>query len=373
MKVAYFVHDLHDPAVARRVAMMQAGGLEPVVLGFRRSPIAPPDIGGASAVDLGRTADARLGHRAAAVLRNWLFASRIASAVEGCGIYMARNLESLILAARLARGRDEVRLVYECLDIHRTLLGSRPIDKLIQRIERSHLDRIDLLVTSSPAFLSHYFATRLPVSEVSLLVENKVLRLGGDPGRPSLPRTEGPPWTIGWFGMLRCRKSLEMLSTLAALGGGRIRVLIAGRPAYSELPDFDHVVAETEGLDYAGPYRVDELPDLYRQTHFTWAIDYFEEGLNSSWLLPNRLYEGSFHGSVPIALADVETGAWLRQRDVGILVSDPVIEVAALLTGLDKERYERERFRLEAVPLADLVTGREDCTALAVALTGQVA
>jgi len=373
LKVAYFVHDLHDAAVARRIAMMQAGGLKPIVLGFRRSPTAPVAIDGAPVVDLGRTADARLGQRAAAVLRNWLFASRIAKAVEGCDIYMARNLESLILAARVAADRRNVRLVYECLDIHRTLLGNRPVDRLIQRIEQSHLDRVDLLVTSSPAFLSHYFTARLPSSEPSLLVENKVLRLGSPASRPVLTRPDGPPWTIGWFGMLRCRRSLEMLSTIATLSGGNLRVLIAGKPAYSEMHDFDRIVAETEGLDYVGPYRPEELPDLYRRTHFAWAIDYFEEGLNSSWLLPNRLYEGSFNGSVPIALANVETGAWLRRRDAGLLVRDPVIEVATLLSGLDMEGYRKEQARLDGIPIADLVTRREDCDALAAALTGQPA
>lgn len=370
MKVAYFVHDLHDAAVARRIAMMQAGGLEPVVLGFRRSPTAPADIGGAPVVDLGRTADARLGQRAAAVLRNWLFASRIGRAVEDCSIYMARNLESLILAARVAAGRPNVRLVYECLDIHRTLLGTRTVDRLIQKIERSHLERVDLLVTSSPAFLSNYFTPRLPPAEPALLVENKVLRIAGGTARPDLPRDPGPPWTIGWFGMLRCRRSLAMLATLARLGGGRVKVLIAGRPALSEIPDFERLVRETEGLAYAGPYKPEDLPDLYRRTHFTWAIDYFEEGLNSSWLLPNRLYEGSFHGSVPIALDHVETGAWLRRRGAGILVRDPVAELADLLGTLDEAGYAGERARLDHIPIHDLVTRREDCDALATALRG---
>ncbi|ARR52440.1 hypothetical protein HY78_02690 [Rhizorhabdus wittichii DC-6] len=373
MKVAYFVHDLNDAAVARRIAMMRAGGLDPVVLGFRRSPLPPADIGGAPVVDLGRTADARLGQRAAAVLRNWLFADRIARAVEGCAIYMARNLESLILAARVAGRRRGVRLVYECLDIHRTLLGNGTVDRLIQRIERSHLDRIDLLVTSSPAFLSNYFTPRLAPDEPALLVENKVLGIAGPAARPALRRDPGPPWTIGWFGMLRCRRSLAMLAELARRGEGRIRVLIAGRPALSEMPDFDRAVREADHLDYAGPYRPEELPALYRRTHFTWAIDYFEEGLNSSWLLPNRLYEGSFHGSVPIALGHVETGAWLRRRDAGILVLDPVPELAALLAGFDEARYAAERARVDAIPLPDLVTGQEDCATLAAALAGGAA
>ena len=50
MKLAYFVHDLADPAVTRRVRMLQAGGAEPVVLGFRRTETAPADVAGAPAV-----------------------------------------------------------------------------------------------------------------------------------------------------------------------------------------------------------------------------------------------------------------------------------------------------------------------------------
>jgi len=371
LKVAYIVHDLHDAAVARRITMMQAGGIEPVVLGFRRTSLAPTHIGGAPAVDLGRTADARLGQRAAAVLRHWLFAGRIEKAVGGCSVYMARNLESLILAARIARGRPDVRLVYECLDIHRTLLGTRGIDRLIQKIERHHLGRVELIVTSSPAFLANYFTPRFAPPKPALLVENKVLRIAGAATRPALQRQAGPPWTIGWFGMLRCRRSLGLLATLARLSGGEVKVLIAGKPALTEMPDFERVVGDTDGIEYVGPYRPEDLPDLYRRTHFTWAIDYFEEGLNSSWLLPNRLYEGSFHGSVPIALDHVETGAWLQKRDAGILVHDPIVDLASLFGRLDDAGYAAERARLDQISLDDLITRREDCDALAAALRGQ--
>ena len=370
MKVAYFVHDLHDAAVARRVSMMQAGGLEPVILGFRRAATIPADIGGAPVVDLGRTADARLIQRAAAILRNLLFGRTIRRAVQDCAILVGRNLESLILAAGAARKRPGARLVYECLDIHRTLLSRKPAHRMIQKIERAYLRRIDLLITSSPAFLSHYFLPRMDPSEAPLLLENKVLRIMGPSTRPRLAREAGPPWTIGWFGMLRCRKSLAMLASLVRGSQGRIKVLIAGKPAYSEIEDFDEAVTAVEGLEFVGSYQAGDLAELYRRTHFTWAIDYFEEGLNSSWLLPNRLYEGSFHGSVPIALRSVETGAWLRHRDAGILVDDPRSDLPGLFATLDMAAYEAERAKIDRIPVGDLVTRQLDCERMAAALRG---
>ena len=44
MKFAYFVHDLTDPAVARRVRMLRVGGADPVVIGFRREDAAPEEV-----------------------------------------------------------------------------------------------------------------------------------------------------------------------------------------------------------------------------------------------------------------------------------------------------------------------------------------
>jgi succinoglycan biosynthesis protein ExoL len=179
MKIAYVVHDLSDPAVARRIRMLRAGGGDPVVIGFRRSGHVPAELAGARVVDLGRTADARLGQRARAVLRHLLRPAHMLAAAEGADIVIGRNLEALALAARIRRAAPHARLVYECLDIHRTLLGRGVADRAIQAVEARLLRAIDLLVVSSPAFLQEYFDRRRTLTAPRLLVENKVLAIGG--------------------------------------------------------------------------------------------------------------------------------------------------------------------------------------------------
>ena len=117
------------------------------------------------------------------------------------------------------------------------------------------------------------------------------------------PPAAGEPWKIGWFGALRCRKSLELLAAFTRQMDGRFEVVLRGRPAYSEFDDFDGLVAAEPYIRFAGPYRnPEDLAAIYGEVHFSWAIDFFEEGLNSSWLLPNRLYEGCRFGAVPIAM-----------------------------------------------------------------------
>jgi hypothetical protein len=89
----------------------------------------------------------------------------------------------------------------------------------------------------------------------------------------------------------------------------------------TEFGDF-HAEVASPGVRFLGAYGPEDLERLYGQVHFTWAIDYFEEGQNSKWLLPNRIYEGCLHGAVPVALDGTETASFLRANGVGIVLAD---------------------------------------------------
>lgn len=364
-RIAYVVHDLGDSAVARRVTMLRAAGAEVTLLGFRRGVVVPAEVAGARAIDLGKTHDARLIHRLASVLRRVVLPGAVGAAVRGADVVIARNLESLAIAARVRRRGQ--RLVYECLDIHRTLLGTSRLHRIIQRAEAALLRRIDALIVSSPAFVREHFAHRMPSNVPVVLVENKWLAIDMHAPAATARPAGGPPWTIGWFGNLRCRRTLAALSALAA--GGAVEVLIAGRPSPAEFDDFEGVVARTPGLRFVGAYTPADLPRLYGECHFAWAIDWFEEGLNSSWLLPNRLYEAAVFGVVPVALAGVETGRRLDELGGGLIVEDAA-ELAPTLAAMTAERYAALAADVARIPRTALVADRTDCTELLKAVTG---
>jgi succinoglycan biosynthesis protein ExoL len=349
------------------VRMLHAGGMQVTVIGFRRRSEPIHDIDGAPTIDLGITRDGRLVHRAWAIIRTMFRFGPVAKAVHAADVIMARNLEMLLLGIRARAGR---RLVYECLDIHRLLLGQGLASRLITMIEGWALARAALIITSSNRFAEDYFRQRRGFAGPVLLVENKVLALDG-PHRLSMDDRAGPggpPWVIGWFGMLRCRRSLAELSQLAASGGGAIKVLIAGIASEQEFVDFDGAVAAAPGLEFVGRYTAADLPALYGRVDFAWAIDYFEEGLNSAWLLPNRLYEAMAHGAVPVALDSVETGNWLRRNGVGITVENAAAALPMLLAGMTAEVLQQHRDRIAALPERLLLTTAQDCTELVEAI-----
>ncbi len=339
--------------------MLEAADLLVVSAGFVRDQKNAHDQEEKSLV-LGITEDAALGKRALSVLRNFVFCSSLENHFAGCDLIIARNLECLVLAHRVAKGRP---VVYECLDIHRALLGQTMPHRAIQAVETHLLQETKALITSSPGFVTHYFSKKPACPKEIILLENKVLDLT-DEGIASLMCKQGRPLVIGWFGMLRCRKTLKLLLEVAAKGEGQIKVLIAGKPSPAQLPGFEASISGHENIHFHGPYKPADLPALYGQCHFAWCIDWYEEGQNSAWLLPNRLYEATAHGTIPIALADVETGAWLERHQAGLLLRTGGSNVLDQLLALTEPEISDLQAALSRIPAKDLLTSKEECLAL---------
>ena len=366
-KIAYFVHDLTDPAVQRRVRMLGAGGAAVTPIGFRRGPQPVSTVQGVSAVEIGQSADGMLAQRALTVMGALMKRGNLARYVVGSDAIIARNLEMLVLAAE-ARKRyaPRAKLVYECLDIHRMLLARRPDGTLLRALESKLWRQVDLLITSSPAFVRNYFTPRGFAAPIRL-VENKVLVLAEDCPHAAAPkRRSGPPWRIGWFGMIRCRKSLEILSSVARDLGGAVEVVIRGRPSDAVFGNFDEAIAGKPHVSYLGPYRNPaDLGEIYEDVHFVWAVDYYESDQNSAWLLPNRIYEGTFYGAVPIGLAKVETGGWLKQHAVGVVANEPLQAwLIGFFRNLDEDGYTNLAKAVAVLPREMVVADREDCRKL---------
>lgn len=363
MKIAYLVHDLSDPAVLRRVRMLKLGSAQVIIAGFTRIPEPPKHIDGCEAINLGSTQDGQFLHRIGSVALVAYRLERLQNILAGCSVVIARNLEMLLLAARARRRYlPNAPLIFECLDIHRLLLRSNLIGRFLRTIETRLIEQVDLILTSSPRFVGEYFKPRNLNPPIKIL-ENKILLPDHAFARSTQgPRPIGPPWKIGWFGMLRCRRSFEILSSVARESDGRLQVVIAGRPSPREFPNFTDMVAKAPFVTFLGPYRLEQLPALYGSVHFSWAVDYFEQGLNSSWLLPNRIYESSFFGAVPLASEGVETANWLAEKQIGLnLAGEPEAALNHLISTMTGSRYRQLFDALQRVPAAELIETTESC------------
>lgn len=345
--------------------MFRMGGADVRLIGFHRKAAAA-SIGRITTLDLGQTTDGKLAERAIVTLRAVVRYRAIQPLIEGADVIVARNLEMLAIAARVRGAKRSIPLVYESLDIHRLLLGSGLVSRLLRGLEGWLSRKASLLITSSPAFVENYFeqisSVRLPV----LLIENKVFTGDGTVSVPVRGRVSAKPWQIGWFGAIRCARSFSLLSRLTRSFGGEIEVVIRGRPTAAVFSDFESLVASEPFMRFEGAYRnPDDLAKIYGEVDFAWAIDFFEEGQNSEWLLPNRLYESGWSGAIPLALARTATGRWLASKDVGVRLDGPLDRsLSDFFRELKEEDLAVHRRRIAALDPATWLCLPEECSAL---------
>ncbi len=119
-------------------------------------------------------------------------------------------------------------------------------------------------------------------------------------------------------------------------------------------------------MHFHGPYKnPEDLAAIYNEVQFTWAIDFFEEGQNSSWLLPNRLYEGCLYGTLPIALAGTETARFIEKRDIGFVLQNAgADDLAALFAEMNPQIYADAFNTLSTTDRKQWLTDRDDCRQL---------
>ena len=364
-RLAFFGHNANEPAVRRRAQFFERAGIAVVgIMPHRGTPKPAPF----PLHTLGQTRD----NSYLARLRTVLQAAKLSTAhhpdLREPDVIYARNLDMLICAHAFARrNRLRVPIVYECLDIHRLMIGDGPAARSLRAIEGALLARSALLVCSSTQFIEQYFARYHTGKYRALLVENRVDPADVGPRPSALTRT-GAPMRLGWIGNLRCRRSLDLLRQLSATFHPRLAIHIHGYPARHVFPDFEQQIADSPGLQYFGPYDgAADLARIYGDLDAVWAADWFEAGHNSVWQIPNRIYEGGYFGVPAITAEGTETARMIQSWGAGWrFANPPETTVPPLIESIlsDPAQITRRRDALLALPSATFAESPEDTRAI---------
>lgn len=349
-KLVFFGHDALDPAIQRRVRAFADAGAEVEAFTMRRGPAFDAPWRN---VDLGETRDAAFAQRVSALVAARSILRRHGDALRKAGVFYARNLDMLMLASWAKRmSGARAPLVYECLDVHRFLSREDPIGASLRAMEAALLREVALIVVSSPAFAREYFDKRHAQRTPTLLIENR-LPWGFEYGaRPAGPPAEHKRLRIGWFGNLRCERSLTLLLDLTSRFPEHVELSLRGIPARAAVSDFEARVGGRDNVTFGGRYAwPQDLAEIYRDVDLVWAGDFHDAGANSTWLLPNRLYEGGYYAAPALAPADCETGRWIEARGFGFTLPEPLEEtLPAFVRGFDRTRLAEPRAKLLGAP-----------------------
>ncbi len=358
-EIAFFGHNASDPAVRRRVQSFQDDGLG--VHGFTMRRGEPQDIAWDN-IDLGQTRDGAMLARIGSIFKGARRAAKHRDTLARADVIYARNLD-MLCCAYLAKRHTKLKtpVIYECLDVHRLLTRGDVIGKLGRWLEGSLLRRTIGLVVSSPGFLKNHFEKHFPGDYNAVLVENR-LAAGAEYGpRPSLDDTEtrdpDQPLRIGWIGVLRCQRSLDLLCNVADKLGDQVEIRLHGIPARNEIPVFEPEIDKRPNMQFFGRYKSPEdLADIYSGLDVVWAGDFMEAGYNSVWLLPNRIYEGGYYATPAVAPEGTQTAIWLAAHGCGADAPEPLEDsLPALFGRYAEDRSDLARFAKTQTDLSEQV------------------
>ncbi len=357
LAIAFFGHDAHESTVIKRTQAFAHNGAKVTGFMFARDRAKNMRRVACPVISLGLTVDRNYLARIPKLLVALGVTFKNRRALRDADVFYARNIDMLFLAvmSRWLSGA-RVPVVYEALDVQRIFVGDGMVSRVFRWAERALMARSDLLVVSSPEFVSRYFAPVQNYDGPVFLLENKICphQLPEGVDLSAGVRPEGPPWVIGWFGTLRCRRSLSALSSIAERLGPQVEVHIRGIPSHEDLSEtkIETACAAASNMRYFGSYASpQDLSDIYGQVHFTWGFDFLDAGSNSDWLLPNRVYEGGAFSAVCLARAGTATGRYVEDMGTGRAFSEPIEDsVAEFLANLDTETYRQIHQRVAAKP-----------------------
>ncbi len=354
-RIAVFAFDLTEASQIRRIKALRALGHDVSSISYRRGNMNADFTPDWPDLPLGTQPNENLRRRFFGLGKAVLKVLRRPAIFKQADVIIARNADLLALASvlRILLRRQDTPLIYECLDIHSLFTRPGIIGRIARRAERALLNRTSMVIVSSPGFVRNYFHPVQGYDGPIALIENKLWFDGPPLARPKRPRpADGSPLVVGSVGSIRCQTSLDILCQTADRMGGDLKIALFGNVHRHALTDFDAQIARHPNVHYYGPYRYPgDLGQVYRACDLVWAQDLWQQGGNSDWLLPNRIYEASWFGCPSIAVHGTETGRRIETDGLGVTVSEPTADALTRTLGdLSKDKITAMSARILAKP-----------------------
>jgi succinoglycan biosynthesis protein ExoL len=348
MRAVVLQSNIDDAHQAKVVALLREIGWSVTRFGFRRDYYRGDASRLADVQNLGYMAHGSVLARLPVILRAL---REIRNPLRHADVAFAFGADMHLLAW-LATDRRKVIHLREVADIPRILSAGSVSAKLARALERWSMRHVDCLIVTSDAFVRSYYRDQLR-REPGLWHElpNKISP-GHAGSRPAPDLSIGAgPITIGYFGLIRCRRSLEILSMLAARAPETHRVVLRGH-LMTDFP-VQETVERLPNFEYLGPYDSPrQLAELYAACDLVWSCYPFEPAnRNAALAKTNRFYEACYFRRPQVAQQGTQDADMVHRLGIGQVVQllDPEATIRQLLQ-IDRDDLREMRRRIEVAP-----------------------
>lgn len=248
--------------------------------------------------------------------------------------------------------KKKVIYIYEIGDIRSILLRNDLIGKVMRGVEKIVLKKADLLVVTSSAYIDNYFKKIQHINDIDYIVIENKPELEQKNHVSEITIKDTKKITIGYFGVIRCRRSLEILIKMMRQKNGKFNLYIRGIPSGTE--DLLDDIKSIEGVVVDGEYTVpDDLYEMYKHIDVSWICYPYqgERQGNWSWAKTTRFYEACFFKKPMIAQSNTQDGEYITKKGIGIEIPLSDIDQAVkMICSLSKEKIEKMTQNIINVP-----------------------
>src|SRR5690606_38682052 len=315
LKILFFTTALEHTTFRKTAQMLKRTGAYVQVVGFTRNNF-PEGDSDLNVESLGNITHGSYFKRIMKLIRLLPF---IREKAKDFDVIYTFTLDTLIIC-KLALLFKKKTWVYQIQDIRPIYFGDSIKNKLARYIEAKFVRKIDLLVVSSENYYTGYYKPFYKVDEQKVVViENKIIKDTINPLPDSL--TDDSKLTIGYFGVMRCVRSWEILKSFVSVNPERFELYLRGKPA--AIDGIENQISSFDNIRYGGVYKSpDQLNDLYNRVDIVWAAYPFSELKEGNWKYARtiRFYEACAFGKPVIVQKGTPQATDVERYDLGLVV-----------------------------------------------------
>lgn len=327
MKISFICSVISHARFQRRFKFLQELGAEIKVYSFERNYYSG-QLYVDKYISLGEIEDGKYLNRILPYLKSF---NKIRRAIENSDVLYIFGLDLLLLTFLAKKTiKKDVKIIYEVGDIRGVLLKDSYKSKIFRKLEKKLLKDIDRLIVTSEAYIDGYYHEKLDMKDLNYqVIENKVMPKGFSNSKDQFNQTNDKI-VIGYFGMLRCQWSWDILQIIANKGQEKFEIYLRGIP--KGLKQFNETVEKTSNISYGGPYKSpDDLAEIYNSCDIVWACSPYKENDigDWKWARATRFYEALYFKKPIVSQTGTEDAKFVSKYEIGKNISLGNIKRAA--------------------------------------------
>jgi len=350
MNITFILPVTSQPRYWKRIKSLERLGCNNKVLAFERKYI-PVNKNNRNYIVIGKLEKRKYYKRILPFVKAF---TTIRNNIKRADIIYIFGLDLLLLVwvARLFIKKKN-KIIYEVGDIRSVLIGDNIHSIFLRWLERFLMKYIGLLVVTSEAYVIGYFKKIQGIKNIEYqVIENKVDSKVFDKLVFTKYIKKRDVLTIGYFGLLRCKRSWEILKKVAIQGGKRVEIHVRGVAI-----DPKNLIKDVENISnivYYGPYVApDELPIIYGMVDIIWACYPFNKNKIGNWLWArtNRFYEACFLNKPIIAQKQTEDCKVVEKLQIGLCLDLSNIQKSVeQLLNIDENQLIKWETKIKNIP-----------------------